>query len=103
MEENNKKCDCLLCRHGKHTWFRWILGIVILWAIFALGVKIGEFKYMVKDGLRGSYYGMMGGYGDSYGSYGCGRGGNDSFFSGMMGQNMMNYWNSQLRNATSTK
>jgi len=72
--------------------------------MFALGVKVGELKYMVKDSFRGSSYSMMGGYGDnSYGSYGCGRGGNDSFFSGMMGQNMMNYWNSQLRNATSTK
>ena len=97
-ENNNKKCDCLICRHGKCAWFRWVLGLIILWAVFALGVKVGELKYTIKDGLRnGGYYGMMGGYGDD--SYGYKKGG---FFPGMMGQNMMYYF-SKLQSATSTR
>lgn len=69
--EENKKCDCLMCRccnavHkafgercGKYRLLRWVIGLIILLAIFALGVKVGELKYMIKDGFRGSYY-MMG-------------------------------------------
>jgi hypothetical protein len=111
-ENNNKKCDCLVCKGnnavhkmfggencGKHRLLRWIVGLLVLWAVFALGVKVGELKYTIKDGLRGGYYGMMGGYGDC--SYGHDR---DSFFQNMMGgQNMMYYFNNKLRNATSTK
>lgn len=109
-ENNNKKCDCLMCKccgmaHkafgegcGKHRLLRWIIGLLILWAIFALGVKVGELKYTIKDGLRGGYYGMMGGYGDDS-FYGRNNGG---FYPGMM-NNMMYYWNSKLRSATSTR
>jgi len=99
-ENNNKKCDCLMCKccgmaHkafggencGKHRLLRWIIGLLILWAVFALGVKVGELKYTIKDGLRsGGYYGMMGGDNDG------------RFF-----PNMMYYWNSKLQSATSTK
>lgn len=102
--EENKKCDCLVCccndaihkafgeGGGKHRLLRWVIGLLILWAIFALGVKVGELKYTIKDGLRGSY-----------GFYGCGHGHDGKFFPNMMNQDMMNFWSGKLQNATSTR
>jgi hypothetical protein len=60
------------CCHagGKHFLIRWILGVAILFIVFSIGMKIGEFK----ASIEGSYYGfdgfgrhrtmMWGGYGD---------------------------------------
>lgn len=40
-----KMCGTGMCCHGhRHFWLRWLLGIIILAAIFCIGVKIGEFK-----------------------------------------------------------
>src|SRR3989344_6350370 len=72
MEENKTQtglpghpqgCYCYGCRCGSYTWghghywLRWILGLLILCAVFCLGVKVGEFK---------GYYGLGHGF-DSYG------------------------------------
>ena len=88
-ENNNKKCECLWCRSGcgKHQLLRWIIGLLILWAVFALGVKVGELKYMIKDGLRGGYYGYN----------------KSGYFPNMMNSEMMNFWSNQLQSATSTR
>jgi len=54
MEKNGKEkdpvyCQCGNCQsgwHSHHRFFllRWILGIIILLMVFALGLKVGEFK-----------------------------------------------------------
>ena|SRR3989344_510700 len=67
VEESKRNNDCFLCGDGKgHGNFvlRWVLGIVILVAIFSLGMLVGELKSTL--GYGGGYggYGMMGrGYG----------------------------------------
>ncbi|MEW6617034.1 MAG: hypothetical protein AB1333_01285 [Patescibacteria group bacterium] len=43
-----------MCCGGKHTLLRWIFGIIILIAVFSLGVKVGEFKSII-DGYKGSF------------------------------------------------
>ncbi|MBI3671768.1 hypothetical protein HY249_03170 [Candidatus Azambacteria bacterium] len=70
-EKTGKECQCWGCRnlshwgckdhsgHYGHKFFavRWILGIIILLAVFSLGVKIGEFKeYAYKAGGYGYGY-----------------------------------------------
>ena len=65
MEEINKEQNhghaCGSCHshdHG-HYLLRWVLGLIILAAVFGLGVKVGEFK----ASLEGGYFqGHMGQY-----------------------------------------
>jgi hypothetical protein len=63
-------CGCG-CGHG-HRLIWWIVGIVILAFVFALGVKAGEFRDELHAAFGGSYYhehSMMqsdGGYGGGY-------------------------------------
>jgi len=45
-------CGCG-CGH-RHFWLRWLLGIIILAAVFCVGVKVGEFKGAFGRGLGGS-------------------------------------------------
>ncbi|TSC51799.1 MAG: hypothetical protein LiPW41_746 [Parcubacteria group bacterium LiPW_41] len=81
-KNNNQESCCSFCKGGKmmcgnqgmhmhkgcHI-VRWVLAILILWAVFMGGVKIGELKGMIDgDGFRGSrhMYGsqmMRSGYG----------------------------------------
>ncbi|RJQ28066.1 hypothetical protein C4565_04230 [Candidatus Parcubacteria bacterium] len=58
--ENAGSC-CMFCKKGKmmcgpngmhracHI-IRWVLGLLILWAVFMGGVKLGEFKSMIDTG-----------------------------------------------------
>lgn len=62
-------CDCSCHHHHGYRVLRWILGIVILFFVFAIGVKVGEFitqiRYLVGSGNFGyGYHTMMydGGY-----------------------------------------
>ena len=93
MEENKKNqsaenccngsCCGGICRpYGKYMLLRWLLGILILAIVFAVGVKVGEFKVLLQSDfawqgrhvlMRGnSFFGqqdfypypMMGGYGN---------------------------------------
>jgi hypothetical protein len=58
---NNGCAGCCGCCHGgKHIVLRWILGIIILVAVFCAGLKLGFFAASI-----GSY----GGYGSHYGKY----------------------------------
>ncbi len=69
-----KKCVSGECCHpqmscncgvgGKCLVGRWILGIVILLAVFSLGFKLGEFKSRVENGESGYGRRMM--YGQSW-------------------------------------
>jgi len=62
-----------MCCGGKHTILRWIFGVIILIAVFSLGVKIGEFKSAM-NGYGGFGWNMhRGGYPMIYGykSGGC--------------------------------
>lgn len=84
MENNNQQTQCCMsgwCKSGKHGVIRWILGIIILIAVFSFGVKLGEFKAYMKGGYyntRGernysgkNFYGpgmMRGNYGNYPGS-----------------------------------
>jgi len=43
--------------HQRYTILRWMLGALILAAVFAIGVKVGEFKMLFADHYRG--YGNM--------------------------------------------
>jgi hypothetical protein len=63
-------CKWKGCGSGRHFLIRWLLGLAILAIVFAVGVKIGEFKqemrgtYGDRFGRHGFYgYRMMGGYG----------------------------------------
>ena len=40
--------------HGRHFILRWVLGLIALFMVFAVGVKIGEFKEEIKSGFYGS-------------------------------------------------
>ena len=54
-------CPCGGCHghhHGACTFFRWLLGVLIILIVFGLGMKIGEFKGLVRGGDFG-----YGGYG----------------------------------------
>lgn len=75
MDNNEKKegmkCDNCGWGHGMHhakmVVLRWLLGLIILFVVFSLGVKIGEFKQEMMGGWGSPYgYGMMGGGYDSY-------------------------------------
>lgn len=86
METKKEQENCLLCNwkdsHGnykKNVIIRWVLGIIILVAIFSFGLKLGEFKQTLRQGLMQGYYGyggcpMMQGYYGNGGSYGSGMG-----------------------------
>ncbi len=112
MEENKKEhtgvcehmcengwCKKMCCHGGKHILLRWILGILILIAVFSLGVKVGEFKsavYGYGGGFgwnmhRGGYPMMF--YGYNTGDYG------DNFIPGRM----MRGWNQYQQNTSSTQ
>jgi len=83
-KNNNQEPCCSFCKRGKmmcgsqsgmhmhkgcHI-IRWVLAILILWAVFMGGVKIGELKSLLgNEGFRGSRY-MYGSQmmGDRYGS-----------------------------------
>ena len=45
-----------MCCHGggKHALPRWILGVAILFIVFSLGMKIGEFKASIEGGKSAS-------------------------------------------------
>lgn len=84
-EERNHKedgeCSCMdyaghhwMCGGGMRSWhggkfflLRWILGMIILWMVLLVGIKIGEFKGSVEGssygGLRGNRM-MIRGYND---------------------------------------
>lgn len=59
----------------RHMGLRWILGLVILTVVFALGIKVGQFKTEFRGGNFGSRsgYGRMmyrgGGYPQMMGGY----------------------------------
>lgn len=68
--ENNQDNKCIFClEKGKHTvLIRWVLGIIILVAVFSFGIKLGKFASFVNQGYYGFGYGsgcgsMMQGYG----------------------------------------
>lgn len=50
MAFNNGQKTCKMCGHGRwgcchrFFWLRLVLGLIILAAVFCIGVKIGEFK-----------------------------------------------------------
>ena len=46
MGHDHAMCGHGMCCHGHHRffWLRWLLGIIILAAVFGIGVKVGEFK-----------------------------------------------------------
>ena len=85
MENKERKddmnCDCCgwgsqSAHHHKMAVLRWILGLIILFVTFTLGVKIGAFKEELKQDW-GKNYQMMHG---SYGGYGM-----DAYRKPMMG------------------
>lgn len=43
------------CCGGRHRLLRLILGLVILGVVFSAGVKLGELKAVISEGLYGSY------------------------------------------------
>ncbi len=51
------------CGGRRHFLLRWILGIIILGAVFSFGVKLGEFKAFFREGYGPAM--MRGGYGGS--------------------------------------
>lgn len=54
---------CCECHSGRHSIFRWVLGLVIILIVFSLGFKLGELNILV--GGRSGYGMMQGGYPDS--------------------------------------
>lgn len=68
--ENGQKCSCgqhcgcghpCGCGHGRHL-IKCLLGILLLAVVFALGVKLGEFKAEIRgygDIPFGGYYGKI--------------------------------------------
>ncbi|HEX5429478.1 MAG TPA: hypothetical protein VFX17_00135 [Patescibacteria group bacterium] len=71
MEKNTKDkeavyCSCDNCRPGysmhRHFWLRWLLGLIIIGMVFAVGFKIGEFKgyfdttFGQPSPVRGNFY-----------------------------------------------
>ena len=111
MEENTKEqmgtcehacqsgwCKKLCCGGGRHIFLRWILGILILVAVFSLGIKVGEFKSLVDGGYGGRFernrhYGApMMFYGYAQNEYG------DNFGPARM----MRGWNNQIPQQTAT-
>ena len=56
----NGQKACKMCGHGmcgcghhRHFWLRWLLGLIILAAVFCIGVKVGEFKGEFGRGFGG--------------------------------------------------
>lgn len=73
MDENkgqmsqSQGCGCRMCGHGHgHGNFalRLVLGLIILWCVFWLGMQIGEFKGSLESG-----YGNYGGYSSMHNMY----------------------------------
>lgn len=56
-------CNCSCHCHSGHRLLRWVLGLFILFFVFAVGVKIGEFimqiRYLVGSNSYGDGYHMM--------------------------------------------
>ena len=55
-------CRMGFCGHSmmKHRVLRWILGIIIIFALLCLGIKIGEFKALCGSGLyRGGSFNQV--------------------------------------------
>jgi hypothetical protein len=42
-----------MCCGHRHFWLRWLLGLIILAAVFCVGVKVGEFKGEFGRGFGG--------------------------------------------------
>jgi hypothetical protein len=66
-------------KQGHHVLLRWVLGIIILLAVFSVGFKLGEFKSDMQNG-----YGFFGSHMRSYGGGMMYRGGYDGYGPGMM-------------------
>ena len=61
----NKMCGMGFCGYNmKHRVLRWILGILIIFLLLWLGMRIGEFKAMCGSGFnRVGLYNQVGGFG----------------------------------------
>ncbi len=63
----------MMCSGDKHMFVRWIIGIIILTAIFCIGYNMGKFNGRVERGygMYDSYqgYNMMGAYPSMMRSY----------------------------------
>jgi len=67
MASSNGQKYCKMCGHGmwgchcghRHFWIRLVLGLIILFVVFWVGVKVGEFKSEFGRGFYGSRSHMM--------------------------------------------